>query len=109
MFRHRSIKTVSAIVMVLLAVWVALPKFYVHALFNHQHTPLEITNETSVQSKADDCDFEKYDKPAYFNLFKFICSFIPDRARPSGNISLELFFFTQSLFTSHLERGPPAY
>ncbi|MDI1354825.1 MAG: hypothetical protein PSX36_07900 [bacterium] len=94
--------------LVLLALWVATPKVYIHILLKHNHTSSPPNEETKVKSESnDDCDFEKYDKPAYFNIFKFISSFIPNKQPHSGKISgTRSFLSIVSVAISPL-RGPP--
>jgi hypothetical protein len=73
----------------LCVLWMATPKVYVHKLFSHQHTTTQSTLETIVQPQAaeeTDCDFEKYDTPVYFTLFKFINKFIPLKPREEAFI-----------------------
>jgi hypothetical protein len=80
------VKKVSKIIisslLLLCAIWVATPKVYIHNLLNHEHNAVSNSSETSVQAEAkDDCDFDKYDSPVYFTIFKFINSFIPAKAK----------------------------
>jgi hypothetical protein len=73
----------------LCVLWMATPKVYVHQLFSHQHTASQNSSESTVQTQADaeaDCDFEKYDTPVYFTLFKFINKFIPLKPREEAFI-----------------------
>jgi len=97
-------------VLVLLALWVATPKVYIHELLNHNHTEMDVSTETKVksQSSTDDCDFEKYNKPSYFNLFKFICSFIPSKAKNSSKIAEKALRLSSLSYAISLLRGPPA-
>lgn len=78
MFRNKFIKAVVSSLLVLLALWVATPKVYIHELLHHNHSTLQIDKETRLQSPStDDCDFNEYDKPVYFNIFKFINNLVP--------------------------------
>ena len=64
-------------ILFLCALWVATPQVYIHKLFNHTHELVKTNGETSVQTEANsDCDFDKYDSPVYFTIFKFINNFI---------------------------------
>jgi hypothetical protein len=98
---------VSAFLM-LIALWIATPKVYLHELLNHDHSEIDLSKETKVKSQSsDDCDFEKYNKPAYFSLFKFICSFIPSRAKTSGKIAEKALQLSGLSSAINLLRGPP--
>lgn len=65
----------------MMALWVATPKVYIHNLLNHNHdTTIEVDGKTKLQEKStDDCNFEKYNTPSHFNVFKFLNSFIPSK------------------------------
>jgi hypothetical protein len=92
----------------LLAIWVATPKVFIHALFHHNHSSTLNKGETTVkQQPSADCEFEKYNKPVYFSLFKFICSFIPQR--PASAITLQemRLNFSQLSYVISFLRGPP--
>lgn len=83
MQRAKFIKTVISSFLVICVLWVATPKVYVHQLLNHKHEVVKPTGETSVQEKAnaEDCDFDKYDTPVYFSIFKLINNFIPLKSK----------------------------
>ncbi len=78
MMKTKITKITVLAVLFLSVLWVATPKVYIHQLFNHQHELLKTNGETSVQTETNaDCDFEKYDAPIHFTIFKFINNFIP--------------------------------
>lgn len=109
MFRNRHIKLFGSALLVLIALWVATPKVYIHILLKHDHSLVKADAETKVNSESnEDCDFEKYDKPAYFNIFKFICSFIPSRQPHSGKISTGVSYLSDVSTAISLLRAPPA-
>lgn len=65
-------------ILFLCALWVATPQAYIHKLFNHTHELVKTNGETSVQTETNsDCDFDEYNSPVYFTIFKFINNFIP--------------------------------
>lgn len=109
MLKNRYIKIAVSSFLVLMALWVATPKVYIHALFNHDHSAVTLDAETKVKShsSSDDCDVEKYNKPAYFNLFKFICSFIPSKTKSAGKISEKALNLSNISYAVSLLRGPP--
>lgn len=95
MFRGKFIKLIVAGTLVLLSLWVATPKVYVHILLRYDHTISNDEAGTNVKSESNDaCDFEKYDKPAYFNIFKFISGFIPSRQQHSSKVSENILEFS---------------
>lgn len=109
MFKHRFTKVLLSSFLMLLALWIATPKVYIHDLLHHNHSAIQVSAETKLQSQStDDCDFNKYDKPVYFNIFKFIGNLLPLKPQNAlqkiGNV-LSLSQVCQSVF--HL-RGPPA-
>ncbi len=91
-----------------MALWVATPKVYIHALLNHNHTEIKIDSETTVKSaSSDDCDIDSYNKPAYFNVFKFISSFIPSKEKSTTILTNKMVHFCSISFAVSLLRGPP--
>src|SRR5437868_15217180 len=108
MLQNKRIKLMFGILFVLIALWTATPKVYIHALLHHEHSAASLDQETKLKSQADDdCDFEKYNKPAYFNIFKFICSFLPVRPQHSGKIQDGIFNLSYISSVVSLLRGPP--
>jgi hypothetical protein len=109
MIKKKLVKFLVSSFIVLTALWVATPKVYIHDFLHHNHTKLNIGSETQVQSQSgDDCDFEEYNKPAYFNIFKFIGNFLP--LKPQNLISdfPKSLKFSCISFAISLLRGPPA-
>lgn len=92
-----------------MALWVATPKVYIHALFNHDHSGISIDPETKVKSaSADDCDFDKYNKPVYFSLFRFITSFLPLKPQGGNKSSAKSISISAVFEAISALRGPPA-
>jgi hypothetical protein len=108
MIRNRYIKTFIACFLVLVTIWVATPGFYIHELLDHNHSQHHGTGTSVNPASAEDCDFDQYNKPVYFNLFKFISGFIPNH-KPQ---SLTRIHSQQSLsalsIAISLLRAPPA-
>jgi hypothetical protein len=78
MFRNKFIKISGFAFMIMLGLYMATPKIYIQNLFSYKHSIISVETETKLKSQSsDEADFEKYDKPVYFNIFKFIHSFIP--------------------------------
>jgi hypothetical protein len=94
--------------LVLMTLWVATPKEYIHYLFQHNHAALEIGLESKISTAtADDCDFENYNKPSYFSLFNFICSFIPSKKPHAESVRSKEHFVSALSHAVALFRGPP--
>ena len=96
-------------ILFLSVLWVATPKVYIHKLLNHNHELINSNNTgTSVKSEAnDDCDFDNYDAPIYFTIFKFINNFIP--LKPKQEAVLIHPFSNYNSFVNELDssRAPP--
>ena len=92
-----------------MALWVATPKVYIHALLNHNHENLKPSAETKVrqQSANEDCDFEQYNKPVYFSIFKFISGFLPLKSNPANKPQGKSISLSAVSYAISLLRGPP--
>jgi len=110
MIRNKYSRVTVSFFLVLLALWIATPKVYVHALFNHHHTDVSIGTETKMkaQSADDDCDLEKYNKPVYFGLFKFISSFLPLKPQGGNKSSVKTISLSAAFRAISQFRGLPA-
>lgn len=108
MLKNKYTKIVVATFMMLIALWVATPKVYIHNLMHHDHSEVSGGTETKVKSATtDDCDFDKYDKPVYFNIFKFIFSFIPVKTNNESKVSGQSDKLSSISYAISLLRGPP--
>lgn len=90
MIKNKYIKLASNVLLLLVALWVATPKVYVHELLGHHHE-CAIQHEEAELNEAhanDDCEFNKYDSPVNYNTFSF----------PS---SIEISFTQQINFNSY--------
>ncbi len=109
MLKHKYIKVSISVFLVVLALWIAVPKVFVHDLFHHTHSSISIDDETKVQSSqsTDDCDFEKYDKPVYFNIFKFVSKIAPIKPKQETRISEDKISIPGVSVLISLLRAPP--
>ncbi len=108
MLKNKFIKITASVFVLVMALWIAVPKVYIHELLHHNHTALAISPETKVQSQAtDDCDFDEYNKPVYFNLFKFISSFIPLKPQNAVKTVEKALSLSNISYAVSLLRGPP--
>ncbi|MCC6369549.1 MAG: hypothetical protein IT236_00950 [Bacteroidia bacterium] len=91
-----------------MALWIATPKVYIHNLLHHDHSQSLTGPETQVKSSStEDCDYEKYDKPVYFNIFKFIFSFIPVKSSDDDKVSTSSDKASSIAHAISLLRAPP--
>lgn len=110
MFGKKLIRSITTFGLLLLTAWIAVPKVYVHNLFNHNHEVVKPQTGTQFQSdqSAEDCDFEEYNKPVYFHIFTFISKIIPVKPRNSnGERETGIQIPNISVLISLL-RAPPA-
>ena len=108
MLRSRFIKIGVSSFLVLMALWVATPKVYIHELLHHNHSGMQIGSETKLQSQStDDCDFNEYNKPVYFNIFKFISNLVPLKPQNALNKIEKSFSLSQISSSVFFLRGPP--
>lgn len=108
MRHNKIIKVTASVVFLLLALWIAVPKVYIHDLLNHDHTHVTKGDQTAVNTQsADDCDFDSYDKPVYFSIFKFLISFIPVKSSDGKKFSNNSLKESSISFAISLLRAPP--
>jgi hypothetical protein len=107
--RNKYIRSVISCFLVLMAIWVCVPKVYIHELLDHDHSVTLNSTETQVTAEnAAECEFEKFNKPAYFSIFKFISSFIPARPPHAAPERRRTFIFSAFSHAVNLLRAPPA-
>jgi hypothetical protein len=83
----------------------AVPKVYIHSLLGHTHDAIEgATSGLSFSNDQNtkDCDFEKFDTPVYYTVFKFILNFLPVKEQ-----RVHSFFHKQEDTTSNKYITPP--
>ena len=107
--KNRYSRFFAAAFFILMALWVATPKGYIHDLLQHDHAAVQVGDESKVSTQTTvDCDFDNYNKPSYFSLFKFICSFIPVKKHHTATIKSTPAFVSMLSQAVVLFRGPPA-
>lgn len=88
--------------------WIVTPKAYIHQLLNHDHQTIKTDGETSVQTETNpDCDFDKYDSPVYFTIFKFINNFIPLKPKHEAVLIAPVQNYSSFVGDSGASRAPP--
>lgn len=96
------------IVLLLTVLWIATPKVYIHKLLNHHHEVVKSNGETTIQSESTtDCEFEKYNTPIYFTIFKFINNFIPLKPKQEAELIYNSKSFQSFIKDSDSSRAPP--
>lgn len=83
----------------------AMPKSYIHALLGHTHEAIGSVSagfSFNNDQNTKDCDFEKFDTPVYYTVFKFITNFLPVKGQ-----RLQAFFFHQENTSSYKYLTPP--
>ncbi len=102
-------KILLSFVLLAVVLFATVPKIYIHNLLGHHHGVIHSTSELEVNELegTQDCNFEKFDTPVYYTVFKFILNFLP--LKESKQTS---FFYKQDSvlkpthYISSL-RGPP--
>jgi hypothetical protein len=95
-------------ILFLSALWLVTPKVYIHKLLNHNHQTIKTNGETSVQAETNpDCDFDKYDSPVYFTIFKFINNFIPIKPKQEAVLVTPSEDYNSFIGDSGASRAPP--
>lgn len=108
MIKSKVARTSVFAILFLCALWVATPQVYIHKLFNHTHELVKTNGETSVQTEANsDCDFDKYDSPVYFTIFKFINHFIPLKPKQEAVLIAPFSHYNSFVGDSGTSRAPP--
>lgn len=109
MYKHKAMKIAVSSFLVLMALWVATPKVYIHQFLHHDHPNSTVGKETQVDTHStdQDCDFEEYNKPAYFNIFKFVFSFIPSKTKGTEKVTEKALNLSNISYAISLLRGPP--
>jgi len=76
----RSSKIMFSIVLIVLLVWVITPSLHFGGAKTSAPKAEVVTNQTTMQPQGED-EFDKYEKPAYFSLFRFISGFLPVKSK----------------------------
>lgn len=103
------IKIFLSFALLAVVLFAAVPKVYIHSLLGHEHGVIQSTSEVTVDELGDnqDCNFEKFDTPVYFTVFKFILNFLPlKEAKQTSFFYKQESIQKQQHFIAPL-RGPP--
>lgn len=69
--------TVTVFILVI-ALWFTVPSFYTNNFINYNSNSLLPKTETKLTAQ-EPADIESYNKPVYFNIFKFVNALIPGK------------------------------
>lgn len=108
----KRLKTTVSVILVLVAIFVAVPKVYFHQLLGHDHKIESPDLKKSVGDKlkdnSDDCDLDKFETPVYFTIFKFILNCNPfKKPEKLTHVEKQLNIRNHSVIYPSL-RAPPA-
>lgn len=78
MLKTKVIKISLSVSVLLIALWFVTPRTYSDFLFPFSGNSLSIENQAKLQTPGPS-DIEEYNKPVYFNIFKFVNNFIPSK------------------------------
>jgi hypothetical protein len=102
-------KIFFSVTLLAVVLFAAVPKVYVHSLLGHDHKEIPAISDNSVSESpgTKDCNFEKFDTPVYYTVFKFILNFIPLK----NNKQTSFFYHQDTIPVHHYNtsplRGPP--
>lgn len=102
-------KIFFSVVLLAVVLFAAVPKVYIHALLGHEHTSVQNTTDVTVNELegTKDCDFEKFDTPVYYTVFKFILNFLPLKGTKQTSFLYHQHSIPQHHYNTSLLRGPP--
>jgi hypothetical protein len=102
-------KIICSVALLAVVLFASVPKVYVHALLGHVHNTLHSTSNDAFSENSDtqDCNFEKYDTPVYYSVFKFILNFLPLKEAKETSFYFNELSVPKFQYNTALLRGPP--
>ncbi|MBC7695296.1 MAG: hypothetical protein H7141_07630 [Burkholderiales bacterium] len=102
-------KILFSVTLLAVVLFAAVPKVYIHALLGHDHATVQSTSDLSViqSNGTQDCNFEKFDTPVYYTVFKFILNFLPLKDPKQTSYFYYKNSILQPQYNTSLLRGPP--
>ena len=88
----------------------AVPKIYIHSLLGHTHSVIHSVSDVITVSEEEgtqDCNFEKFDTPVYYTVFKFILNFLPIKEAKQTSFYYHQKTIPQHQYNTSPLRGPP--
>ena len=104
------IKILTSSLLLVVVMFVALPKSYIHSLLGHKHNVSHTSTSlitVSENEETQDCNFEKFDTPVYYTVFKFILNFLPINTSKETAFVFKQKQIPNSFYSISLLRGPP--
>lgn len=108
---NKRLKIFISFTLLAVVLFAAVPKVYIHSLLGHKHSS-EIFGPNkdvtvSENNETRDCNFEKFDTPVYYTVFKFILNFLPLKETKQTSFIYKQDSLTKLQNNSTLLRGPP--
>lgn len=104
-------KIFISIALLSVVLFASVPKVYIHNLLGHIHNTesSSFANDISVSNDDEtrDCNFEKFDTPVYYTVFKFILNFIDLKEPKQTSFIYKQHSLPKLQNTSSYLRGPP--
>jgi len=103
-------KIFLSVTLLAVVLFAAVPKVYIHSLLGHTHSILNNVSDSlsfTEQEGTQDCNFEKYDAPVYYTVFKFILNFLPLKQAKQTSFYYHQHLIEKSQYNTALLRGPP--
>ena len=104
------VKIILSSLLLAVVLFASVPKVYIHSLLGHTHGIINTGNgdiTVSEQEGTQDCNFEKFDTPVYYTVFKFILNFLPIKDTKQTSFFYHQKSIPQFQYNTSLLRGPP--
>lgn len=104
------IKILTSVLLLIVVLFLSIPKSYIHSLLGHKHNaihPSSTSLEFSENDETQDCNFEKFDTPIYYTVFKFILNFLPLDVPKKNSLTFKQKQIPSVFYTISFLRGPP--
>ena len=102
-------KIICSIALLAVILFASVPKVYIHSLLGHVHNAIHTSSDVTVSENGDtqDCNFEKYDTPVYYSVFKFILNFLPLKEAKETSFYFNELSVPKFQYNTSPLRGPP--
>ncbi|MES2513894.1 MAG: hypothetical protein V4580_07100 [Bacteroidota bacterium] len=107
---NKRFKIVFSSLLLAVVLFAAIPKIYIHSLLGHTHSIIHSVSGAATVSEevgSQDCNFEKFDTPVYYTVFKFILNFLPLKEARQTSFFYHPKSVPQYHYNTSLLRGPP--
>ena len=103
------LKIICSVALLAIILFASVPKVYIHSLLGHIHNTIHSSSEATVTENGDtqDCNFEKFDTPVYYSVFKFILNFLPLKEAKQTSFYYNELSVPKCHYNISLLRGPP--